>query len=220
MKRPNNKEGWITMWKRLRRLVGFRGKTPIGKVALGAILLLFAAGVASGAGFWIVSLNSGSSAQGQSATVSNLTITATSTASIVNLLFPGNDGDAIATITNPNNAPVTVTAINLPANTAYAVGYTSNTFATPVIGCDGTTSTVSWSYAGGTSGTSHTLTTPIVIGANSNVAVTLTNDIAMGASAPNACQGTYFEMPSLTGVTATIGGSSSSVSPDVDGWTS
>src|SRR5664279_2637346 len=73
---------------------------------------------------WSVGLVSGSSAQGQSATVSNLTISAVASPSAVNLLFPGGNGDAVATITNPNPYPVTVTGVDLPTNTCLL--YTSD----------------------------------------------------------------------------------------------
>src|SRR5580700_2015575 len=68
-----------------------------------------------------VNLNSGSSGQAQSGTVSNLTITAIASPSPNNLLYPGGNGDVVLTITNPNP----ITAFDLPTNTTYATGYTT-----------------------------------------------------------------------------------------------
>jgi hypothetical protein len=70
------------------------------------------------------------------------------------------------------------------------------------------------------SGSSHTLTTAITVDANSSLAVTFTNDSTMGLSTPAACQNTYFQMPSLTGVTATGGAATPSTGPLTDSWTS
>ncbi len=85
-------------------------------------------------------------------------------------------------------------------------------------GCSATTpSYVTWSYA---DGGSHTLNTPLTVGANSNLTVTLTNDASMGAAAPAACENIYFQMPSLTGVTATGGAGGATPSPATDYWNS
>ena len=57
--------------------------------------------------------------------------------------------------------------------------------------------------------------------ANNPLTVTLTNDASMGLSAPLACANTFFSMPSLTGITATGGGTgTATTSPATDGWTS
>jgi hypothetical protein len=94
-----------------------------------------------------------------------------------------------------------------------------------VAGCAaGTPSLVTWSYATGSSGTSHNLTTPLTVGANgaanNPLVVTLTNDAAMGSAAPLACAGVYFAMPSFTGITATGGAATSTTTPATDSWTS
>ena len=145
--------------------------------------LLVAAG-AYAATNWVVGLNSGSSGEGQSATISNLSITAVAAPAAGNLLFPGGSGDVVVTIANPNSFPVTITAVNLPANTVQAGGFTSNTLGTAQIGCSTTTSAVTWNFATGTSGTSHTLTTPLTVGAsaaaNNPLVVTLTSDALDG----------------------------------------
>ena len=66
---------------------------------------------------WVVGLNAGSSGEGQSATIANLTITAVASPAPGNLLYPGGTGDVVVTIANPNPYPVTITAVQLPANT-------------------------------------------------------------------------------------------------------
>jgi len=183
------------------------------------------AAVAFAATNWTVSLNSGSSGEAQAGTVSNLTIAAVATPAASNLLFPGGNGDVVATITNPNAVAVTVTAMLLPTNATYATGYTASNLTGAVSGCTSTVgvnqSDVVWNFSTGVSGTSHTLTTPLVVGANSTLTVTLTNDASMTAAAPAACEGVYFSMPSLTGVTASeTSGSTATTSPATDAWTS
>ena len=66
---------------------------------------------------WVVGLNAGSSGQGQSATIANLSITAVASPAPANLLYPGGTGDVVVTIANTNPYPVTITAVQLPANT-------------------------------------------------------------------------------------------------------
>lgn len=168
---------------------------------------------------WIVGLNSGSHGQAQSATVTNLTIAAVATPSPGSLLYPGGSGDVVAKITNPNPYPVTITAVNLPANTTYAAGYSDSALSTPQTGCTSTTSVVSWRYATGTSGTSHTLATSITVGAATDFTVTFTSTASMDLTSPLACVSTYFSMPSLTGVSAT-GGEATPTVATTDTWTS
>jgi hypothetical protein len=187
--------------------------------------LMMTGAAALATGNWVVSLSGGSSGQGQSATINNLTISATASPAAGNLLYPGGTGDVVITISNPNAFPVTVTGFNLPANTSYATGYTTSALSVVQVGClAATPSLVNWNYATALSGSAHTLTSAITVGAsgaaNNPLVVTLTNDAAMGASAPVACAGTYFQMPSFTGVTATGGAATSTTSPTTDSWTS
>ena len=86
---------------------------------------------------WVVGLNAGSSGEGQSATISNLTITAVASPAATNLLYPGGTGDVVVTISNPNPYPVTITAVQLPTNTTYATGYTTSALTTTQTGCSG-----------------------------------------------------------------------------------
>jgi hypothetical protein len=168
---------------------------------------------------WIVGLNGGSSGESQSGSVSNLTISAVASPAAGNLLFPSSNGDVVLTITNPNAIPVTLTAVNLPTNTTYAGGFTTSALSTAQTGCSSATSDVIWNYSTATSGSSHTLTTPLVIGATATLTVTLTNDASMTAAAPAACENTYFSMPALTGVSASAGSGTPTTSPATDAWT-
>jgi hypothetical protein len=170
---------------------------------------------------WIVGLSAGSSAEGQSATVQNLTIAAVASPAAVNQLYPGGNGDVVATITNLNPYPVTITGVDLPTNTTYANGYTTSALSTTQTGCLSTTpSDVIWNYSTATSGSAHTLTTPLTVAASGTLTVTFTNDASMTASAPAACENTFFSLPSLIGVVATGGAATATTSPATDAWTS
>ncbi|HEV2427322.1 MAG TPA: hypothetical protein VGS61_03770 [Acidimicrobiales bacterium] len=173
---------------------------------------------------WVVGLNSGSSGEGQSATVANLTVSAVATPAAGNLLYPGGNGDVVLTISNPNSFPVTVTGVSLPANTSYAAGYTTNALSIAQTGCSATTSLVSWNYATGTSGTAHTFTSAVTVAAtgqaNNPLTVTLTDDASMALTSPAACENTFFSMPSLTAIAATGGAATVTTSPATDAWTS
>ncbi|MGD0256075.1 MAG: hypothetical protein ABSB99_11125 [Acidimicrobiales bacterium] len=195
-------------WSRRARVVSaFLGAALVG-------------GAVYGATNWIVGLNSGSSGEGQSATVSNLTISAIATPAASNLLYPGGNGDVVVTITNPNPFPVTLTGVNLPTNTTYAAGFTTSALTTAQTGCSSTTSDVIWNYSTATSGSAHTFTTALTVGANSSLTATMTNDASMTTSAPAACENTYFSMSAFTGVAATGGAGTATTSPTTDAWTS
>lgn len=71
--------------------------------------MALAGGAAYAATNWVVGLASNSTAEGQSATVQNLTITSVATPAPANQLYPGGVGDVVVTISNPNPYPVTVT---------------------------------------------------------------------------------------------------------------
>jgi hypothetical protein len=173
---------------------------------------------------WIVGLSAGSSGEGQSATVQNLTITAVAIPAATNQLYPGGTGDVVLTITNPNPYPVTLTGVDLPANTTYAAGFTGSGLGLAQAGCTALLSDVAWNFATGVSGSAHAFTTALVVGpsgnANDPLTVTLTNDASMTAAAPAACENTYFSMPSLTGIAATGGAAAVTSTPAVDAWTS
>jgi len=179
------------------------------------------AAVAFAATNWTVGLTGGSSGEAQSGTVANVTIAAVASPAASNLLFPGGNGDVVATITNSNTVPVTIMALNLPTNLTYASGFTTNALTTAQTGCSNTTSFVIWNFATGTSGSSHTLTTPLIVGAGGSLTVTFTNDASMTTASPAACENTFFSMPSLTGITASAtAGATATTSPATDAWTS
>jgi hypothetical protein len=186
---------------------------------------LAAAGLAYAVTNWAVGLSGGSSGEGQSGSVSNLTIAAVASPAAGNLLFPGGSGDVVVTISNPNPFPVTIAAVQLPTNATYAMGYTTSALSVTQAGClAATPSDVIWNYSTGSGGSSHTLTTALTVAASGQggnpLTVTLTNDASMTAAAPSACENTYFSMPSLTGVTATGGAATATTSPAADSWTS
>lgn len=185
-----------------------------------AIGVVVAGGGAYAATNWVVGLNSGSSGEGQSAAITNLTITAVASPVASNLLYPGGNGDVVATITNPNPYPVTVTQVDLPTDTTYAGGFTTNGLGTGQTGCTSSTSDVIWNFSTATSGSPHTLTSSLTVAASGTLTVTFTNDASMTASAPLACANTYFSMPALTGVAATSGSGTATTSPATDAWTS
>jgi hypothetical protein len=196
----------------------FSRRSIIVSATIGALL---AGGGAYAATSWVVGLNSGSSGEGQSAAIANLTISAVATPAASNLLYPGGNGDVVVTIANSNPYPVTITALQLPTNTTYATGYTTSALTTTQTGCLSTTpSDVIWNYSTATSGSSHTLTTALTVAASGTLTVTFTNDASMTSAAPAACAATYFSMPALTGVTATGGAATPTTSPATDSWTS
>lgn len=190
--------------------------------ALGIVLGVALAGTGAYAvSNWVVGLSAGSSGESQSATVSNIIITAVASPAASNLLNPGGNGDVVLTITNNNAFPVTITALNLPTNTTYANGYSDSALTLAQSGClAATPSYVTWNYATGSSGSSHTLNTALTVAASGTLAATMTNDASMGAASPAACEGTYFSMPSLTSVTATGGAATATSSPATDYWNS
>jgi hypothetical protein len=201
----------------------FSRLTKFISVVLGMVLAGAAAYAATN---WVVGLTSNSSAEAQSATISKVTITGVASPAAGDTLDPGDPGDVVVTIANANPYPVTITAVQLPTSTTYATGYTTNALTTTRTGCLSTTpSDVTWHFSTTTSGSSHTLTTPLVVapsGTSGNpLTVTLSDAALMGATAPLACADTYFSMPSLTGITATGGGTATpTASPATDGWTS
>jgi len=190
------------------------------KVVSATVGVVMAGATAYAATSWFVGLNGGSTAEGQSASITNLTISAVATPGATNLLYPGANGDVVLKISNPNAFPVTVTAVQLPANTAFATGYGDSALASLNTGCTASNSGVSWNYATATSGSSHNLTSPLTVAANGTLTVTMTNAASMSTSAPAACASTYFSMPSLTGVSATGGAATPTTGPATDTWTS
>jgi hypothetical protein len=164
---------------------------------------------------WVVGLGSGSNALGKAATVTNITVTAVATPAPSNLLYPGGTGDVVLKITNPNHFPVTITTLKVPSTSTFAIGYSTSGLTTTVTTCgaSATGSDVVWHYSTSSTSTTHTLTTPLTVGpsgnANDPLTVTLSGGANMGTGASTKCEGKYFKMASLKGVTAYGGGSAS-----------
>src|SRR5579864_6914169 len=110
----------------------FSRRTKITSAILGMVM---AGGGAYAATNWVVGLNAGSSGEGQSAAIANLTITAVAAPAATNLLYPGGNGDVVVTISNPNPYPVTITSVQLPTNTTYANGFSNSSLTTAQAGC-------------------------------------------------------------------------------------
>jgi hypothetical protein len=205
-----------------RKVGGWSARMKVVSAVCGCLLVAAGAYAATN---WVVGLNGGSSGEGQSATIANLSITAVASPAAGSLLYPGGTGDVVVTIANTNAYPVTITAVNLPTNTTYANGYTTSALTTTQTGCIATTpSGVAWNFSTAVSGSSHTLTTPLTVGAsgaaNNPLVVTLSNDATMASTTPAACANTYFSLPAMTGITATGGAATSTTSPATDAWTS
>ena len=208
------------MGRKVGRVSRLSARMKIVSAVCGCLLVAAGAYAATN---WVVGLNAGSSGEGQSATIANLSITAVASPAAGNLLFPGGSGDVVVTIANPNSFPVTISSVNLPTSSVNAGGFTTSALTTAQTGCSTSTSGVSWNFATAVSGSSHTLQSSLTVGAsgaaNNPLVVTLTNDALMTTSSPAACANTFFSMPSLTGVTATGGAATSTTSPATDAWT-
>ncbi len=140
---------------------------------------------------------------GQAQRAAKLGISATPAPSLAHQLYPGGTGDVALTIRNPNPYPMTITALQLPDNAADANGYATSALSHLKPGCLASTpSRVIWTKATRTTGSSHQLTSPLVVGAGRTVTVTITGAATMTVAAPAACERTYFAMPPLTGITA------------------
>lgn len=161
---------------------------------------------------WLVGLNAGSNGQAQSATITNLSVSAIATPAPATLLYPGSTGDVVISISNPNSFPVTVTGLTFPAATSNAAGYSDSLLTNAVLGCTadggGAPSLVTWNGNG-----PKTLGTVMTVGASASLTLTLTNAAAMGLSSPQLCAGVYFKMPALSAVAATGGAAVATLSP-------
>jgi len=193
------------------------------KVASAVVGMLLAGSAAYAATSWVVGLSSGSTGEAQSATITNISITAVASPTPGTLLYPAATGDVEAEIENPNPFPVTVTALDLPADTTYASGFANSGLTVAQTGCSSTTSGVFWNASTSTSGTAVTLRTPLTVAAattsgDGKLTAMFIDGARMSSSAPAACENTYFSMPSLTGVAATGGGATASSSPVTDSW--
>lgn len=196
----------------MKLLSNSRTRTAIAAF-VGVILSFDAAYAASG---WVVGLTSGTpGGEAKAASVQNISIAAVASQAFGSVLYPGGEGDVELSITNPNPFPVTVTAVALPAATVYAAGYTDAGLTVANLGCTALTSSVAWTP----STDSGSLSAPVIVAANNTampLVVTLTGAATMGSASPSGCSGTYFSMPSLTGVTATGGAATPTAGPVTD----
>jgi hypothetical protein len=180
-----------------------RKRSRTSKIAAAAVGTMVAGAAAYAATNWIIGLTSGSNGEGQSMSITTLTINAVSSPAPGHLLYPGANGDVVVTIKNTNTFPVTITGLDLPTKSTFAGGYTTSALTTAQTGCGTTDSHVYWNSATTTSGHAVTLHTPITVAATGSVTVTFTTEAVMTTTSPAACEATYFSMPSFTGVSAT-----------------
>jgi hypothetical protein len=204
----------LANWQLRRRSGTHHGRKIRTGIIVGVVVALMGAG---GAFAYFTASGSGTG-QAQAATVTNLSIAAVATPSISHTLYPGSTGDVVLTISNPNVFPVTITAVTLPSATTFAAGFTNSNLTGAIAGCSATTSQVAWNFASNTG--SHPLTSALTVGASGTLTVTMTNDAAMGTTAPAACEGTFFQMPPIPSVTATSSTNTATISPTTDSWTS
>ena len=81
------------------KMGSWSARTKIVSAVCGCLLVAAGAYAATN---WVVGLNAGSSGEGQSATIANLSITAVASPAPGNVLFPGATGDVVVTIANTN----------------------------------------------------------------------------------------------------------------------
>ena len=150
------------------------------------------------------------SGSGQGASAAGTANTFGVSAAVVNsnALFPGGSGDVLITLTNPYPFNVSVSALTT-SGTVQAFT-TQNGTTGALSGTTGNAATcqplsgVSWKTS-----PTKTLTTAIVVGANSSYTLTLTGNALMSTSSDNSCQGLFFSMP-ISGITAVQTASASS----------
>jgi hypothetical protein len=159
-----------------------------------------------------------SSAAAESANVSNLSIVAIANPGPADLLYPGGSGDVVVAISNPNSFPVTISAVQLPTSTTFATGYLTSGLSVANVQCDADSSFVYWSGATSRSASSHRLAVALTVAAADSLVVTFVKEARMGTSSPSACEGSYFSMPSLLGVTATASSNVPTPGPTSDSW--
>ena len=131
-------------------------------------------------------------------------------------LFPGGAGDVMIRITNLNARETTITGLLLPSSDDFAPGFTTSALVDAKAGCSAANSGVIWEGATPNSGTSDALVWPVVVRARSSLVATLTDAAFMELTAPPDCEGSYFAMPSPTGVTGFVGGGVPTPSPTSD----
>jgi hypothetical protein len=154
----------------------------------------------------------------------DLTISAVASLRAAEPLYPGANGDVVVTISNRSASSVTITAVSLPSDATFGTGYTTRALTTKKTGCLATTpSGVVWNYSAGVAGIAHKLAKPLTLAANGRddpLTVTFIDAAEMTRWAPAACEGAYFSMPAMTGVTIRDDRAPVTTSPTTDEWTS
>jgi hypothetical protein len=184
---------------------------------------LFVGAIASAVGFATVSLVSASGSRIRAA--GDLAVSAVESPASTQLLFPHGAGDVVVTITNPNSFTVTITQVRLPPATEFAAGYATAALRTPVAACGPSPagSDVTWRSSAEAGTSSHAFASPLIVAARGAegdpLTVTLVAAAVMGTAASPACEGIYFKMPSIAGLTASDSGKARAPSPAAtDEW--
>ncbi|HLY34455.1 MAG TPA: hypothetical protein VKQ07_07980 [Jatrophihabitantaceae bacterium] len=140
------------------------------------------------------------------ARIADLVITGAPAPSSAQRLYPGTRGDVALSVRNPNPFPVTLRAVRLPAATVYADGFADATLREPKPDCAATTpSRVAW-VDKDSPASAHTFSRTVVVGAKATVLLIVRDAVSMETTAPTACAGAFFKMPSFAGVDAAVGG--------------
>lgn len=117
-------------------------------------------------------------------------------------LYPGGTADVSVTVRNPNPYPIVITGVALPSSAQYAQGFSTPSLLVRRSGCGSVDSRVVWQYALVAHVTEHRLAHPLRIAPGADRRVILVDAASMSRSAPAMCEGAFFVMPSLQGVTA------------------
>lgn len=133
-------------------------------------------------------------------------------------IYPGGSGAVVVSITNRNDVAVRITAVDLPADMAYATGYTTSAHTTRRTGCSASTSGVVWTGSQRGRSSQQPLATPLVIPAHQAATVTMDHAAQMNVSAPAACEATYFAMPAVIGIGTRSDAHARTSMPAVDSW--
>jgi len=146
------------------------------RIALIAASILLAVGISSGAAYaYYVSTGTG----GNTATVGTLQVVsgdAITTQTPDTLLQPGDSGEAIVSIHNPNNYPVTVTDVAQAGAISVSGGN----------GCTESNSGITFTAQAGLS---------VSVAASSTQLVHLPGSVSMASSSADGCQGATFDVP-------------------------
>lgn len=133
-------------------------------------------------------------------------------------IYPGGSGAVTFAITNRMGVAVRVSAISLPSATTYAAAFRDPADTTPAAGCTVHNSAVTWRGATGATGSLHRLAAPLTVSAGGRRLVTITDAAAMRPDSPPACQGAFFAMPSLAGISAAPATGAAGSTPVVESW--